>query len=415
MKFTSDFFSQNRKNFFEKMESNSVLILTSNNKFPKNGDQQFPFRQQSDLFYLTGITQEETCLILFKDKDSRCYELLFILKTNKKLEIWEGKKLNKEEAQSISGIKKISINDNFDTELKKIISNNTQFYILGNEAYNQDVIFNTKHEELKNKIKEFYPKNKIVSARPILNILRLIKSEEEIRMIQKAVDITNLAFIKVLKTIKPEQYEYVIESEISYVFRTNGCNGHAYNPIIATGINACGLHYDKNNAEVKDGDMLLMDFGADCNYYAADLSRTIPVNGKFTKRQKELYQIVLDVQKRSIELYVPGNTIDIVNKKTKAWMKEALDNIGLLKSEKDIDRYFPHGTSHFLGIDVHDVGTKSIKFKKGMLLTCEPGLYIEEENIGIRIENDILVEEKPIDLMKNTIREVKDIETAMSL
>jgi len=413
MNFTQDFFINNRNNLFEKMENSSVLILGSNDQYPKNGDQYYTFRQQSDLYYLTGVKQEETILLMLKNKEGYTKEILFLLKPNLKMETWEGKKLSKSDAYNISGISNTLWNKSFNREFK-LISNQLKIaYLLAKDAFSLSSELNTKHIRLKNIIVKDYPAIKVKSPRSMLNALRLIKSEAEIQMMQKAVDITNLAFLRILSEIKPQQFEYEVEAEISYVFRKNGANGHAYEPIVATGINACSLHYLKNDSEMKAGDLLLMDFGVDNNYYAADLSRTIPVSGKFTERQKQLYQLVLDVQKKSIALYVPGNTIDIVNKKTNAWMEEALSKIGLLKNKKDIERFFPHGTSHFLGIDVHDVGVKTIEFEEGMVLTCEPGLYIEEENIGIRIENDIVVRNTPFDLMKNTVREIDEIEALM--
>ena len=413
MNFTRDFFINNRKNLFKKMESPSLLILDSNDQYPRNGDQVFSFRQQSDLYYLTGIKQEETRLLLCKTKGGEELEILFLLKPNLKMETWEGKKLSKNDALVISGIADVLWNKNFGKELKLKIKQLKIAYLLSKDAFSQESKLNTKHIRLKDAIVKSYPDVKIKSPRAMLNALRLLKSKQEIQMMQKAVEITNLAFLRVLSEIKPLQYEYEVEAEISYVFKKNGANGHAYEPIVATGINACSLHYVKNDSKMQENELLLMDFGADYNYYAADLSRTIPVSGKFSKRQKQLYQLVLDVQKKSIALYVPGNTIDIVNKKTKAWMEEALNEIGLIKDKKDIDRLFPHGTSHFLGIDVHDVGVKSIEFKEGMVLTCEPGLYIDEEKLGIRIENDIVVRNIPYDLMKHTIREIDDIETLM--
>ena len=414
MNFTSNFFVQNRQHLYRKMKKDSVLILLSNDQYPKNGDQQFPFRQQSDLFYFTGITQEETSLIISKNKDEKIKETLFILKPNLKLETWEGKKLTKQEASIISGIKSIQWNSIFDKQLKNDLTNETLIYLLGQDAFNQPTNLNLKHTAFEKEIKKQFNRNKIKSPRKIINDLRIIKSNEEIIMMQKAVDITNLAFEQVLKNIKPSQKEYEIEAEISYIFRKKGAEGHAYAPIIAEGINACSLHYIKNNTELKAGNLVLMDVGANYSYYAADLSRTIPINGKFTNRQKELYQLVLEIQKKAIGLFTPGNTINIINKNVNTWMKEALTQIGLLKPNENLHKYYPHGTSHFLGIDVHDVGNNDIPFEKGMVLTCEPGLYIKEEGIGIRIENDILVDDTPIDLMQKTIREIEDIEKIMN-
>ena len=413
MKFKPDFFTRNRQNLLQKMSINSVLILLSNDQYPKNGDQLFSFRQQSDLFYLTGIIQEKTTLLLYKDAEGKSFETLFILKPDLKLETWEGKKLTQKGASIISGIETILWNSSFDNRIMDLVKSETTLCLLGEDAFSQSTSLNIKHISFEKKIKNRFPKNKIESPRQIINQLRLIKSDEEIAMLQEAVDITNLAFKKVLETIEPEQKEFELEAEISYVFRKNGANGHAYDPIIASGENACSLHYLQNNSVLKSGDLLLMDFGADLNYYAADLSRTIPVNGKFTSRQKELYQLVLDIQKKAIALFVPGNTINLVNNQVNKWMEKALKDIGLLKEPEDLQRFYPHGTSHFLGIDVHDVGAKDTIFEKGMVLTCEPGLYIKEESIGIRIENDIVVGEVPKDLMANTIREIIEIEATM--
>lgn len=413
MKFKPNFFIQNRQNLFQKMSKDSVMVLLSNDQYPKNGDQLFLFRQQSDLFYLTGITQEKTTLVLCKNSKGQSSEALFILKPDLKLETWEGKKLTQDNATIISGVESIFWNASLDSKIMDLIKAKTTICLLGEDAFSQTSSLNLKHISFEKKIKNRFPKNRIESPRQAINQLRLIKSKDEIEMMQEAVNITNIAFKRVLQTVKPNLEEFEVEAEISYVFRMNGASGHAYEPIIASGENACSLHYVQNNSTLKDGDLLLMDFGADVNYYAADLSRTIPVSGKFSSRQKELYQLVLDIQKKAIALFVPGNTINFVNKKVNNWMMESLTEIGLLKSPEDLQKYYPHGTSHFLGIDVHDVGTKEIEFKKGMVLTCEPGLYIKEESIGVRIENDIVVANPPIDLMSETIREIDEIEKAM--
>lgn len=413
MNFTSDFFVQNRRNFFKEMKKNSVLVLLSNDQYPKNGDQTFPFRQQSDLFYFTGIKQEETTLLMFKDETGKDFEFLFILKPNLKLETWEGKKLTQKESSDISGIKTIFWKERFDKKFKDVLTANTIFYLLGADAFMQTTSLSLRHLVFEKSIKKKYSNHKIKSARRIIDKLRLIKSEEEVAMMQKAVDITNLAFKRVLETVKPHQKEYEVEAEISYVFRKNGASGHAYEPIVATGINACSLHYVQNESVLKENELILMDFGADYNYYAADLSRTIPVNGQFTERQKILYQLVLDIQKKAIQLFVPGNTIKKINQKVDKWMSESLIRIGLLTKKEDLRKYYPHGVTHFLGIDVHDVGAKDVLFREGMVLTCEPGLYIQEEGVGIRIENDIVVGNPPLDLMANTIREINEIEKAM--
>ena len=414
MHFSSNFFTKNRQGLFSKMRNNSIMILVSNNQYPKNGDQQFAFRQQSDLYYLTGIKQEKTSLILSKTKEGEKREYIFILKPNPKLETWEGKKLDVSEAQSISGIKNVFWDSDFEQSLNKNIQSDSLIYLLGEDAFAQKSTLHLSHIALQKNIQKNFSSCIIKSPRSILNALRLIKSEEEITMLQQAVDITKKAYQQVLKTVQSDIAEYEVEAEISYIFRKNGANGHAYDPIIATGLNACSLHYVKNNSYLKKGDLLLMDFGADYNYYSADLSRTIPVDGIFSSRQKELYQLVLDIQKKAIPLFVPGNTINIVNEKVNILMTEALKSIGLLKKKDDLQKYYPHGVTHFLGIDVHDVGTKDTIFEEGMVLTCEPGLYVQEESIGIRIENDIVVGKEPKDLTKNIIREISEIEKYMN-
>lgn len=413
MSLTPQFYQMKRQELFAKMVNDSVLILLSNDSYPKNGDQNFSFRQQSDLFYLTGIKQEETTLVLSKDANGSVEEMLFLLEPNPKMETWEGKKLTQLEASNISGVDTIAWEIKAKPSIHKLIEKNTLVYLLGEDAFSKASDLNLIHSRFYQEIEKQFPKNNIAKARPLLTELRLIKTKAEIEMMQEAVDLTNRAFEQVLKSTKVGMNEYEVEAEISYIFRKNGAESHAYQPIIATGVNACSLHYIKNDSGLRDGDLLLMDFGADNQYYAADLSRTIPVNGTFTKRQKQLYQIVLDVQKKSIELFVPGNTIDLVNEKTNSWMGEALREIGMIESDEEISKYFPHGTSHFLGLDVHDVGLKTTVFQEGMVLTCEPGLYIEEESIGIRIENDIVVAVQPIDLMHSTIREIDEIEKAM--
>lgn len=414
MNFSSSFFQKNRSRFFQSLPKDSITILFSNNRFPKNGDQFFPFRQQSDLYYLSGIKQEETTLVLYKDTKGECHSFLLILKPNWKLETWEGKKLHKQEATNISGIEAVFWNAYIPRLLNKLIGKKTQIFVLGAEAFIHPSKMNLKHVAWAMDLKKQFPKNKILSARSLLNALRLIKSVEEIEMIKQAIAITNFAFESVMQLVKPNMKEFEIEAEISYLFRKLGANGHAYEPIIASGLNACSLHYIENKSVLKDGDLLLMDFGADVNYYAADLSRTIPVSGRFSSRQKELYQLVLDVQKKATSLFVPGSTINKINSQVNQWMGESLKRHGIIQKGEELSLYYPHGTSHFLGIDVHDVGTKDTPFQKGMVLTCEPGLYIPKEGLGIRIENDILIDDQAIDLMTDTKREIKDIELYMS-
>ena len=413
-KINNQLFVKNRNKLSKLMKNNSISVVFSAQEMYRNGDQDFKYRQNSDFFYLTGIEQEKSVLLI--DKTTiKTKEILFILKPDKKTEIWEGKKLRKQEASDISGIKKIVWLDKFDSSITNIIENTNNIY------YQKDF----KDDRIKSLKKLASKHKKIIKYLDIvkeITPLRLVKEPEEIELIKKAIEITRKAYIQVLKTTKPNKKEYEVEAEITYNFIKNGAGDHAYEPIVATGKNACSLHYIKNDDTIKTGDLVLMDFGAEYANYAADLSRTIPANGRFTKRQKQLYNAVLEVQKQAINLYVPGNTINLINEKVVALMEEKMIELGLF-TKKDVEnqnpekplffKYFMHGTSHFMGLDVHDVGTKDTPFKENMVLTCEPGIYIEEEGIGIRIENDIIVAKKPIDLMADFPREIEEIEELM--
>ena len=412
------FFKNNRKRLLDLLPDKSFVILFSAEEQHRNGDQNYPYRQNSDFFYFTGIEQEKSILILQKSKN-KTSEILFILKPNPKLETWEGKKLRKNQASAISGIKTIfyldetsdALETNFikNTELSEFIFSNTNNKKNFTQKIKQAVGINTSktYQLLKNK--QFGNVNKFSTT------LRLIKQPEEIELIKHAIKITQKAFERILKKIKPKLKEYELEAELIYEFTKNGASGHSFAPIIAGGKNACSLHYVKNDDTLKNGDLVLLDFGCEYANYASDCSRTIPVNGKYTKRQKDIYNAVLRVQQKAIKLYIPGNTINNINSYVNNLMIDELIKLNLIdkySKQKDIDlrKYFMHGTAHFMGLDVHDVGSKDIKFKKGMILTCEPGIYIENENIGIRIENDILVDDKPVDLMKNIISNPDKIE-----
>jgi len=350
-------------------------------------------------------------------------EVLFLLEANEQLETWFGHKLTIAEAQKISGIDTVMLMPRLDLALNEMILASDNIYFNFNEyvKYSTEVL--SRDRRFAEKIKEKYPAHKFERSAPILAELRIIKSETEIALIQKAINITEIAFRRVLKKTKPQLKEYEVQAEIDYEFTRNGANGHAYAPIIATGINACTLHYIENNKVCKKGDMLLMDFGAEYANYAADLTRTIPVNGKFTARQRAVYDAVLRVQKEAIKMFVVGNTVDKLNKAVNGLMQSELLNLGLITDDEFKDpikansvllKYFMHGTSHYLGLDVHDLGSKYEEMKAGMVFTCEPALYIREEGIGIRLENDILVtKDVPVDLMKNIPIDPDEIEALM--
>ena len=418
------FFTANRRKFCKMLEPGSVAIFNSNDEFPRSNDQNFPFRQNSDLFYLTGINQEKTILMIYPDcpnPDMR--ELLFIIKPSETLIIWEGHKLSNEEASSISGIKNIRPLEQFDGTLTEVLSFATRIYLnaieyakFTNEVPYRDLRF-------AGEIRKKFPNHEYRRAAPLIYSLRTIKSPVEISLIKKAIEVTEKAFRRVMDFVKPGVMEYQVQAWIEHEYLFNGANGSAYQTIVAAGKNACGLHYNTNNDICRDHDLLLMDFGAEYANYAADITRTIPVNGRFTKRQRSVYDTVLRVQKAAIKMFVPGNTIDNLNKEVNKLMEKEMMGLGLFTQE-DVSKqdpskplymkYFMHGTSHFLGLDVHDVGSKLEPFKPGMVFTCEPAIYIPEENLGIRLENNILVTENdPVDLAQDIPIEADEIEELM--
>lgn len=422
---SSALFKENRDRFIGKIKDNSIAIFHSNDLMPRNGDCFFPFRQNSDLFYMTGINQEETILLLFPNAPNENWkEVLFIRKTNDLIAIWEGHKYTLEEAKEISGIPHVVWGDNFESFLGQLIPYVSSIYtnINENDRFSSDVV--SKDYRFTLWVKEKFPALNIERAAPLMMELRAIKHSLEIEITQKACNITKDAFERVLRFTEPGVREYEIEAEITHEFIKQEANGHAYEPIIASGKDSCVLHYISNNKVCKDGDILLMDFGAEYANYAADLSRTIPVNGKFTKRQKAVYNACLHVMKEATQMLVPGNTLAKINEEVGKLMEAELLKLKLLtktdiqnqdKKNPAYKKYFMHGISHFLGLDVHDVGNRYEPIKAGMLFTCEPGIYILEENLGVRIENDILVtEKKPIDLMQDIPIEADHIEEIMN-
>ncbi|NLL27814.1 MAG: M24 family metallopeptidase [Bacteroidales bacterium] len=421
--FKPDFFIKNRKSLEKKLQKNSLVVLAGNELIPQSADQFYPFRQNSDFYYLTGIDEENAMLCLCPHHpDSKLREVLFIQETNPTMVIWNGKRLNKEEASEISGIKTIKWTSDFDMVLRNLALNSETIYLGLNEYTNFSSKFTDVNQRLINKIKSEYPLHKYERLTPLTTELRLCKSKEEIQMTKKAIDITKEAFLAVLKMTKAGIMEYEIEAEITHNFIKRGASGHAFSPIVASGVNACILHYITNDSKIKNGDLVLIDFGAVYGNYTSDCSRTFPANGNFSPRQKQCYNAVLDVLKESRKFFVPGTTIEEINKKVAALLENKMVELGLF-SKIDIKnnpsetplyfKYYMHGASHFMGIDVHDVGSKPTVLKKGMILTCEPGLYIKEENIGIRIENNILVDEKPIDLTADIPFEADEIEFLM--
>jgi Xaa-Pro aminopeptidase len=419
------FFEKNRHKLIRSLKDNSCAILHSNDEMMRSADQYFPFRQDSDLFYLCGINQEKSVLLLAPGHpDESLREVLFIRRTDVKLETWEGHKYTVDEARAISGIKNIRFEDELDSVLASIMMHSGNIYLNIQELPKFVAEIPNRNLRFAQNLKMKFPAHNYERLAPIMRDLRTVKSEEEIALIRKACQITRDAFNRVLNIVKPDIMEYELEAEISYEFLKQGAQGHAYQPIIASGINACTLHYTKNDKMCTDGELLLMDFGAEYGYYAADCTRTIPVNGRFTTRQKDLYKSVLDIQRFAITLMKPGSNITKVHDEVcrrfgHEHVKLGLYTIDALENQsKDnplYQQYYMHGTSHFLGLDVHDVGTKDADFRPGMVLTCEPAIYISSEKTGIRLENNILItEEGNTDLMKDIPIEIEEIEQMMN-
>ena len=415
----------NRKNFAKALPSDAISIFNSNDMMPRTGDAFHKFRQNSDLLYLSGLDQEEVVVVLFPDSPNKNWqEVVFTKKTNEHIAIWEGAKYTKEQVREVSGIQTVYWLEEMDRVLTEMIILSTVIYLNGNENYRFNSPVQYKDLRFLEEMKKAFPFHKIERSQPIMKQLRMIKSKHEVRAIQTAADLTEKAFRRVLKFTEPGVMEYEIEAEITHDFLRNSATGHAYEPIIASGANACVLHYLENNKTCEYGDLLLMDFGAEYANYAADMTRTIPVSGIFTKRQKNIYQAVLNVMKASIQMLRPGTSIQKYHKEVGKIMTAELVRVGLLdktdvknqsKSNPLYKKYFMHGTSHHLGLDVHDLGDFFIDIQPGMVFTCEPGIYIREEGLGVRLEDDILVTNgKPINLMKNIPIEIEEIEEIMN-
>jgi Xaa-Pro aminopeptidase len=418
-------FIQNRKNYTAKLKSGALAVFNSNDIMPTNADGVMPFCQNNDLFYLSGIDQEETILLLFPDSKSPAHkEILFIKETSEHIAIWEGHKLTKEQATEISGIKTVYWISQFESVFYGLTGESAKIYLNTNEHSRAERLVETRDDRFIKWCREKYPLHSYERSAPILQELRQIKSSFEIGLMQEACNITEKAFRRVLRFVKPGVKEFEIEAEILHEFIKNRSRRPAYGSIIASGVNACVLHYTDNNQECKKGEVILMDFGAEYSNYAADLTRCIPVSGKFSKRQKEVYNAVLRIQKAAIKMLKTGNNINDYNKAIAEIVTSELIDLKVLnfgevkKQEKEkplYKKYFMHGTSHFLGLDVHDVGDRNSKFKEGMVFTCEPGLYLKEEGLGIRLENDILITKTGnIDLMKKIPVEADEIEHLMN-
>jgi Xaa-Pro aminopeptidase len=423
--FSTELFKKNRAKLYAQLPPKSIVVISSNDIMPTNADGTMGFRQNSDLFYLSGLDQEESFLILYPDApESQWREIAFVRETSELIAIWEGHKYTKEEASSISGIKNIQWTSNFDSLLKTLIYSADQLYLTDNEHLRNASVVQTQNARLGISLRELYPNHAIGRLAPILSDLRMQKETEELKALQVACDITEKGFRRVLNFTKPGVTEYEIEAEFIHEFTRNRSEGFAYTPIIASGANACVLHYIDNALPCKDGDMLLLDVGASYANYNADMTRTIPVNGRFSPRQKQVYQAVHSVLNYASEIMQPGVFWVDYQKEIERFMEGQLINLGLF-SRADVEKqnpanplfkkYFMHGVAHHLGLDVHDVWDKYKPFQEGMVLTCEPGIYIQEEGLGIRLENNLVIQTGiNINLMQDIPLDWEEIEDLMN-
>ena len=424
---TSNFYSNNRANFIDSISRRGIAVFNSNDIYPISADSTMPFEQHRDIFYLTGIDQEETILLLFPDaKNTNYREILFIKKTNNHIKVWEGEKLSKKKASNISGIKTVLWTDDFKKLFKKLLKEAKAIYINTNEHYRANIETQTREDRFIEWSKLNFPNHPLKKSNFILQNLRSIKHNEEISQIKKAIDISEKGFRRVLSFVKPGVWEYEIEAEFSFVFIKNCSKGFAYSPIIASGYNNNTLHYTHNNSKCQSGDLILMDVGAEYGNYSSDITRTIPVSGRFNSRQRAVYDVVLKILEESMQLLTPGTLIKEYNMEVGKLVTSALIDLGLLYKNDSMlmdlknpayKKYFMHGISHHLGLDTHDYGLIEEPIQPNMVLTVEPGIYIPEEGFGIRIEDDVVVQKKgiPFNLSKNIPKDPDEIEYLMSV
>ena len=420
-----ELFIENRRRFRELLPPASLAIFQSNDVMPTNADGTMAFRQSNDLFYLSGVDQEESILVIFPDaRLAQHREILFLKETSEHILIWEGYKLTKDEARTNSGIPTIMWLESFKSVLPALMNEAENVYLTSNEHTRAVVEVETRDARFIRSLQQQYPLHTYRRAARLLHQLRAIKSPEEIRVMRAACDITGKAFRRLLGFVKPGVWEFEIEAEIVHEFMRNRSRGPAYGSIVASGKNACVLHYTTNDNQCQDSEVILLDFGAEYANYAADLSRSIPVNGKFTPRQRQVYDAVLNVMDFAKTRLVPGTEIEAYHQAVGEHMEQQLIRLDLLNAA-DVKnqnpaaplykKYFMHGTSHYLGLDVHDVGYKYRAFEAGMVYTCEPGIYIPEEGLGIRLENDILLTTNGNeDLMANIPIQAEEIEALMA-
>lgn len=407
------------------MENKGLALFFSNDIYPTSADGTLPFKQAADVFYLSGVDQEETILLLFPDAyDPRDREILFSLETSEELAIWHGAKLTKSEATEQTGIQNVQWLGNFDSTLHRLMAEADVLYLNDNQHTRASSPVETREMRENERIRAKYPNHTIGRSAPILHKIRSVKSDEEIVQMQRACDITKAGFDRVLQFVKPGVMEYEIEAEFMHEFLRRGSRGFAYTPIIGSGFNACVLHYIENDCECKDGDVILMDVGAEYGNYASDMTRCIPVSGRFTDRQKAVYNSVYSVMQEAMKLLKPGVSLHEYHKEVGELMTKQLLDLKLI-DKHDVEKqnpawpaykkYFMHGTSHFIGLDVHDVGLWHEPIQVGNVFTVEPGIYIREENLGIRLENDIVIKKDGfVNLMDHIPLQVEEIEDAMN-
>ncbi len=419
-------FKKNRAKFTAQMKPKSIAIFNSNDIYPISADSTMPFQQHRDILYLSGVDQEESILLLFPDAiDEKNREILFVRETNEHIAIWEGAKLDKEQATAVSGIESVHWLTEFDKVFFGLMTEAECIYFNTNEHYRQSVETQTREDRFIIKCKKDFPAHSWAKSNPILQQIRGVKEAEEIKLIQHACDITEKGFRRVLKFLKPGIWEYELEAEFLHEFIRNRSRGFAYTPIIASGNNANVLHYIENNNQCKDGDLILMDVGAEYANYSSDMTRTIPVNGKFSKRQRQVYEAVLRVKNEATDMLVPGTLWADYHLEVGKVMTSELLGLGLLdkadvkNEDKDwpaYKKYFMHGTSHHMGLDTHDYGELKTPMKPNMVYTVEPGIYIPDEKMGIRLEDDVVIMDKgsPFNLMRDIPIEIDEIEDLMN-
>ncbi|WP_347066891.1 aminopeptidase P family protein [Flavobacterium sp. WV_118_3] len=418
-------FIKNRKKFTAAMKPNSIAIFNSNDIYPVSADSTLPFAQHRDIFYLSGVDQEESILVLFPDAPyEHQKEMLFLRETNEHIAVWEGEKLTKERALEVSGIKTVYWLQDFKKVLYELMTYADTIYINTNEHYRASVETETREARFIKWWKETYPAHKVEKSNPILQRIRSVKESEELDLIQQACNITEKGFRRILSFVKPGVMEYEVEAEFAHEFLRNRSKGFAYTPIIASGNNANVLHYIENNQQCNDGDLLLLDVGAEYANYSSDMTRTIPVSGRFTKRQREVYDAVLRVKNKAAKMLVPGNFWKQYHVEVGKIMTSELLGLGLL-DKADVQnenpewpaykKYFMHGTSHHMGLDTHDYGLLYEPMQANMVFTIEPGIYIPAEGFGIRIEDDVVIQAngEPFNLMRNIPIEADEIESLM--